>query len=101
MPSSIKLVGDRHRLNRRQRVAVQRGACSDQARQRRTAHRVATTALVGQRLLEADIDNLINAGHPSELDPGPRRQAVRVRVALEWVDDAELIVAEFLSEEPG
>ncbi len=51
MPSSIKLVGDRHRLNRRQRVAVQRSACSDQARQRRTAHHVAPAALAGQPLL--------------------------------------------------
>ncbi len=58
-------------------------------------------ALLSRRLLDAGIDNLINAGHPSELDPGPRRQAVRVRVALERIDDAEVIVAEFLSEEPG
>ena len=62
-------------------------------------------AVLSRRLLDAGIDNLIdnliNAGHPSELDPGPRRQAVRVRVALERIDDAEVIVAEFLGEEPG
>ena len=51
MPSSIKLVGDRHRLDRRQRVAVQRSACSDQALQRRIGHCVTTTALAGQPLL--------------------------------------------------
>ena len=58
-------------------------------------------AVLSRRLLDAGIDNLINAGHLSELDPGSRRQAVHVRVALDRVDDAELIVAEFLSEEPG
>lgn len=30
-PSSLKLVGDRHRLAERQRVAVQRSACSDES----------------------------------------------------------------------
>ncbi len=35
--SSLKLVGDRHDLTARQRMAVMRSACSDQALQRRTA----------------------------------------------------------------
>lgn len=39
-PSSLKLVGDRHRLVERQRVAVLRSACSDDALARRAARRV-------------------------------------------------------------
>lgn len=40
MPSSLKLVGDRHDLVARQRDAVSRSVCSDEARQRRLATRV-------------------------------------------------------------
>jgi hypothetical protein len=40
MTSSLKLVGDRHALRERQRLAVSRSACSDQNRQRRHNHRV-------------------------------------------------------------
>jgi hypothetical protein len=39
-PSALKLVGDRYRLDGRQRMAVQRSACTDDSLQRRTAHRV-------------------------------------------------------------
>jgi hypothetical protein len=39
-PSSLKLVGDRHRLDARQRMAVKRCACTDEARSRRAASRV-------------------------------------------------------------
>src|SRR4030095_12181641 len=38
LPSSLKLVGDRHLLTERQRLAVSRSACSDEARVRRRTH---------------------------------------------------------------
>ena len=38
MTSSLKLVGDRHGLRERQRLAVLRSSCSDQNKQRREAH---------------------------------------------------------------
>jgi hypothetical protein len=39
-PSALKLVGDRHALDARQRVAVARCACSDAQRARRSAHQI-------------------------------------------------------------
>jgi hypothetical protein len=41
-PSALKIVGDRHRLDARQRMAVKRCACTDEARALRAASRVAT-----------------------------------------------------------
>lgn len=49
--SSLKLVGDRWSLTERQRQAVGRSACSDDARDRRMAHRVATDAIAGKKLV--------------------------------------------------
>jgi hypothetical protein len=49
--SSLKLVGDRWSLTERQRQAVGRSACSDDARDRRTDHRVATDAIAGKQLV--------------------------------------------------
>ena len=49
--SALKLAGDRWRLTERQRQAVRRAACSDQARERRRAHQVAPADLSGQVLL--------------------------------------------------
>ncbi len=49
--SALKLAGDRWRLTERQRQAVRRAACSDQARERRRASQVAATELSGRRLL--------------------------------------------------
>jgi hypothetical protein len=46
-PSALKLVGDRHRLDARQRVAVMRCACSDDARAARDFRRVPVEALRG------------------------------------------------------
>ncbi|HLE63837.1 MAG TPA: DUF434 domain-containing protein [Pyrinomonadaceae bacterium] len=40
MTSALKLVGDRHGLRERQRLAVSRSSCSEQDRQRRMAHAV-------------------------------------------------------------
>lgn len=48
-PSALKLVGDRHRLDARQRMAVQRATCTDEARARRAATRV--HAIAGRPLL--------------------------------------------------
>lgn len=56
--ASLKLVGDRHALTARQRKAVQRGACSDEARDRRRARRLDASMLRG-RDLEVDGLNCI------------------------------------------
>jgi len=48
MTSSLKLVGDRHGLRERQRLAVLRSACSDDDRERRKAHLIAVEDLQGQ-----------------------------------------------------
>ena len=48
MTSALKLVGDRHGLRERQRIAVSRCACSEQDRQQRKHHRVAVEQLRGQ-----------------------------------------------------
>lgn len=57
--ASLKLVGDRHRLVDRQRIAVSRAACSDQSRERRAATRVVPTHLAGERLLVDGFNLLI------------------------------------------
>lgn len=46
-PSSLKLVGDRHQLDERQRNAVQRYACSDQHLRERAARRLSDEAMRG------------------------------------------------------
>ncbi len=48
--SATELVGDRHRLSRRQRIAIARCACSSAARDRRQGHCVASNRLRGQEL---------------------------------------------------
>lgn len=48
--SALKLVGDRFSLTQRQRLAVMRGACSDQQLQSRRQQRVESADLVGQSL---------------------------------------------------
>ena len=58
MTSSLKLVGDRHGLRERQRLAVSRSACSDENRQRRNDHRIAVEQLKHQQLV-VDGFNLI------------------------------------------
>lgn len=49
--ASLKLVGDRFSLDRRQRIAVMRAACSDQALDGRRARRLDLGRLAGGRLL--------------------------------------------------
>ena len=48
--SATELVGDRHHLTRRQRVAIARCACSGEAKERRDGHCVAPPQLRGQEL---------------------------------------------------
>ncbi|HZL87685.1 MAG TPA: DUF434 domain-containing protein [Pirellulaceae bacterium] len=49
-PSALKIVGDRYSLEQRQRIAVARCACSDQARETRQGRRVEIIAICGQKL---------------------------------------------------
>jgi hypothetical protein len=56
--SALKLVGDRYQLTARQRLAVRRCACSEQAKERRQAHRVNLRDL-GNRPLRIDGFNLL------------------------------------------
>lgn len=56
--SSLALVGDRHRLRERQRLAVARAACADEARERRARTRLPLEAITG-RVLGVDGFNLL------------------------------------------
>ena len=59
-------------------------------------------ALLSRRLLDEGIDNLIEGAYRPGLDRDERWwQTAQVRVALERVDDADVIVGEFVSEAPG
>src|SRR2546423_14773093 len=49
--SALKLVGDRHSLRERQRLAVGRAACSDESRERRRARRVEARSVRGSELI--------------------------------------------------
>jgi hypothetical protein len=49
--SALKLVGDRHGLRERQRLAVSRAACSDEGRERRRASRVDGHGVTGEELI--------------------------------------------------
>ena len=51
MPSALKIVGDRYELNQRQRTAIMRCACSDEARQARLSRELASAQLAGATLL--------------------------------------------------
>ncbi len=58
MVAGLKLVGDRYGLTRRQRLGVQRSACSDWSRSHRQATQVAAAQLSG-RTVEIDGFNLL------------------------------------------
>src|SRR2546429_1054165 len=49
--SALKLVGDRHSLRERQRLAVARAACSDESRERRRERRVEARGVRGSELV--------------------------------------------------
>src|SRR5215467_4818790 len=48
MNSALKLVGDRHSLTERQRLAISRAACSDEQRQHRKAHCLPMERITGE-----------------------------------------------------
>ena len=56
--SALKLVGDRHNLRERQRLAVARAACSDEARAARLARETGASKVEGAELI-VDGFNLI------------------------------------------
>jgi len=56
--AALKLVGDRYSLRERQRLAVQRCACSDQALQYRKTHEIAIDQIQGGSLM-IDTYNLL------------------------------------------
>src|SRR4051812_23098234 len=56
--SALKLVGDRYRLNERQRLAVMRCTCSEESLARRRGHEVAVELLAG-RVVWVDGYNLL------------------------------------------
>jgi hypothetical protein len=49
--SSLKLVGDRHNLRERQRLAVSRAACPEESRGRRRASRLSDAEVAGEGLI--------------------------------------------------
>jgi hypothetical protein len=51
MKGSLKLVGDRHFLTERQRLAVSRAACTDKQKERRSARRMAVESIAGESLI--------------------------------------------------
>ncbi|MCY1054374.1 DUF434 domain-containing protein [Nannocystis sp. SCPEA4] len=57
--AALKLVGDKHALSARQRMAVLRSACSDEARERRRAARVELADLAGVDLAIDGLNALI------------------------------------------
>src|SRR5947209_5735414 len=48
---ALKLVGDRHALTERQRLAVSRAACSDQSKEHLAATRLPVEAVAGEELI--------------------------------------------------
>lgn len=51
LKSSLKLVGDRHSLNERQRLAISRAACSDRSLEKRKASCLAIESIADQSLM--------------------------------------------------
>jgi hypothetical protein len=58
-PSALKLVGDRHRLDARQRMAVARAACADQQLDHRQRKQLPAAAMINQPLLLIDGYNVL------------------------------------------
>jgi hypothetical protein len=59
MTSSLKLVGDRYALTERQRIAVARASCTDQAQTERAQRAVAWESLQGEEVLVDGFNLLI------------------------------------------
>jgi hypothetical protein len=58
--AALKLVGDRHQLTARQRLAVMRASCSEQSLQMRTARRVAVAELASRAVAVDGFNCLIS-----------------------------------------
>jgi hypothetical protein len=105
--STIKIVGDRYALRERQRVAVARSACSDEARERRKRSQVELTQVAGRCLfidgynVLTTIEAALAGGVILHARDGAYRDMASVhgtwRKVQETVPAAELI-GEFLSE---
>ena len=67
--SALKIVGDRHGLRERQRLAVGRSSCSDQDKERRLAHRVAIEDLPNEPVIVDGFNLLITV--EAALSKGP------------------------------
>jgi hypothetical protein len=59
MKGALKLVGDRHTLTDRQRLAVSRAACSDQSKERRARTLISTDDAAGKDLIVDGFNLLI------------------------------------------
>jgi hypothetical protein len=79
MASSLKLVGDRHLLVERQRLALSRASCSDQDWRRRVDHRISVELLRGQAVIVDGFNLIITV--EAALSRGPllicRDQSIR------------------------
>lgn len=60
MNSAVKLVGDRHQLRERQRLAASRAACSDAAREARAQQHLPAEALRGRTLMVDGFNLLVS-----------------------------------------
>src|SRR5437868_14978741 len=49
--AALKLVGDRHALRDRQRLAVSRAACSDQSKEHRAATNLPVDSMAGKEMI--------------------------------------------------
>ncbi|HLL75710.1 MAG TPA: DUF434 domain-containing protein [Pyrinomonadaceae bacterium] len=61
MKSALKLVGDRHALDERQRLAVSRAACTDEQLAGRASRRVGPSQVAGERLAVDGFNLIITA----------------------------------------
>ena len=105
--SALKIVGDRYQLRERQRIAVSRCSCSDEARDRRRRSQVELDELAGQCLfidgynLLTTVEAALAGGVILHARDGAYRDMASVhgtwRKVEETVPAAELI-GEFLSE---
>ena len=99
MTSSLKLVGDRHGLRERQRLAVSRCACSDHDRQRRKHHCVAVEQLRNQAVIVDGFNLIITV--EAALSRGPLfvgvdeciRDLSSVHGSYRSVDETELAIS--------
>ncbi len=101
--ATIKLVGDRYGLKKRQRLAVLRGACSDQARRRRSARRVSSHQLHGAALqldgfnVLTTIEAAIAGGVLLECRDGAIRDMASIHGSYRIVEETETAIEQIAS----